>query len=98
NSAESRFELTIDGRLAHLDYHRSGNRLVLVHTEVPSALEGHGIAGRLVRAAVDAAAAEHLTVVPRCPYARAWLERHPDVAARVSIDWVTTGDGTAPVG
>jgi len=27
-----------------------------------------------------------LTIVPTCPFARAWLRRHPDEAARVSID------------
>lgn len=26
---------------------------------------------------------------PDCPYARTWLERHPDVAARVTIDWTS---------
>ena len=83
NPSESRFEIVIDRHLAELVYHRSGKRLVLIHTEVPAALEGHGIAGRLVQAAVDTAEAEGLTIVPRCPYARAWLERHPDVAAGV---------------
>jgi hypothetical protein len=27
-------------------------------------------------------------VVPICSYARAWLQRHPDVAGTVTIDWV----------
>jgi uncharacterized protein len=89
NPPESRFEVEIDGHRAELVYHRSGQRLVLIHTEVPDALEGHGLGGRLVRAAVDLAAAEGLTVVPKCPFARSWLERHPDEAARVTIDWAT---------
>jgi uncharacterized protein len=54
---------------------------------VPDALEGRGIGAQLVRAAVSRAAAEGLTVVPICSYARAWLERHPDVAGTVTIDW-----------
>jgi predicted GNAT family acetyltransferase len=91
NPSESRYEIEVDGHRGVLEYHRSGKRLVLIHTEVPPALEGRGIAGRLVRAAVEAAEAEGLTVVPRCPYARAWLERHPDVAARVSTDFTTGG-------
>jgi uncharacterized protein len=87
NEAKSRLELEVDGHLAELDYHRSAKRFVLVHTGVPDALEGHGIAGLLVTAAVDKAAEQGLTVVPLCPFARGWLERHPDVAARVTIDW-----------
>jgi uncharacterized protein len=87
NQAESRLEVQADGVLAELAYHESGNRLVLIHTEVPAAIGGHGIAGRLVRAAVDKAAARSMTVVPLCPYARAWLERHPGEAGSVAIDW-----------
>jgi probable F420-dependent oxidoreductase len=52
---------------------------------VPDELEGQGIGGRLVRAAVDAAAREDLTIVPRCPFARDWLKRHPDETARATI-------------
>lgn len=87
NQAESRFEVRTEGELAELVYHKNGNRLVLVHTEVPESLGGRGIAGQLVKAALDTAAAGGMTVVPLCPYARAWLERHPDEAARVAVDW-----------
>ena len=87
NEAASRFELQEDGLLAELDYRRNGKRLVLVHTEVPVELEGRGIGGRLVSAAVDYAAREGMTIVPLCPFAQGWLERHADVAARSPVDW-----------
>jgi predicted GNAT family acetyltransferase len=89
NEAKSRLEINTDGPLAELVYHTNGKRLMLVHTEVPDALGGHGLGGKLVLAAVDKAAASGMTVVPLCPYARSWLERHPDVAAKVAIDWTT---------
>jgi len=87
NQAESRFELWADGRLAELLYRRNGNRFILLHTEVPEELEGGGLGGALVRAAVDHAKREGMTVVPLCPFARGWLERHPDVASQAAIDW-----------
>ena len=87
NAAKSRFELRQDARQAELVYRLRGNRLVLVHTEVPAELEGHGIGGRLVTAAVDRAVREGLTLVPLCPFARDWLERHPEAAGRALIDW-----------
>ena len=87
NTDASRFELREDGRLAELVYRIRGDRLVLIHTEVPFELEGRGIGGRLVTAAVDRAAREGLTLVPLCPFARGWLERHPEAAARAVIDW-----------
>jgi uncharacterized protein len=87
NQAESRFELSVGDLLAELKYHRNGKRFVLLHTEVPAELEGHGIGGRLVAAALDRAARQGLTLVPLCPFARSWLERHPDEAAKATIDW-----------
>ena len=87
NTDASRFELRADGWLAELIYRIRGDRLVLVHTEVPVELEGRGIGGRLVTAAVDRAAREGLTLVPLCPFARGWLERHPETASKAVIDW-----------
>lgn len=85
--AAARFEYSAGDDLAELVYRRNGKRLVLVHTEVPAGLEGRGIGGRLVRAAVDRAARDGMTIVPLCPFARGWLERHPDVAALAPVDW-----------
>ena len=87
NTDASRFELRADGWLAELIYRIRGDGLVLVHTEVPVELEGRGIGGRLVTAAVDRAAREGLTLVPLCPFARGWLERHPEAASKAVIDW-----------
>lgn len=87
NRAGSRFELTADGQLAELAYRRNSSRLVLIHTGVPADLEGRGIGGRLVAAAVARAARDGMTVVPLCPFARGWLERHADVAGQAAIDW-----------
>jgi uncharacterized protein len=87
NQAASRFEISEGGHLAELRYHRNGTRLILIHTEVPEELEGRGLGGRLVVAAVDRAAREGLTIVPFCPFARRWLESHSDVADLAAIDW-----------
>jgi uncharacterized protein len=82
----ARFEYRAGSSVAEIVYRLHGQRMVLLHTGVPHALEKHGIGGELVRAAVGYAASEGLTVVPSCPFARDWLERNPDVAARVPID------------
>jgi predicted GNAT family acetyltransferase len=93
NEAASRLEVQADAGLAELVYRKNGNRLVLVHTEVPEALGGRGIGGQLVQAAISKAVETGMTIVPLCPYARSWLERHPEEAAKASIDWGTRGDG-----
>jgi uncharacterized protein len=87
NDDESRYEVQVDGTLAQLVFRLRGDRLSLVHTEVPDELSGQGIGGELARFALDDAHERGLTVVPYCPFVRSWLERHPEVAQRQSIDF-----------
>jgi predicted GNAT family acetyltransferase len=77
NPARSRFEITVDGLTATLDYERTLTTLTLIHTEVPEALRGRGFGARLVESAVRAGRAERLQLVVVCPFARAYLRAHP---------------------
>jgi predicted GNAT family acetyltransferase len=73
----NRFEARREqARLGLLLYRRSGEVLVLTHTEVEPELQGQGIGGDLVRAGLEYARGEHLKVVPRCPFALAYVRRH----------------------
>lgn len=85
DTLHQRFVLRREDHEAELVYHRSGGRLALLHTEVPDGLSGHGIGGQLVRAAIDLARRENLTLVPYCPFAAQWLRDHPE--AGLTIDW-----------
>ena len=84
---DDRFVRRDDDLESVLRYRAGNGRLVLLHTEVPDALRGQGIAGRLVQAAVDRAETSGETVLPSSPYTRKWLSEHPDAAARINIDW-----------
>ncbi len=84
---DGRFTVTVDGHTAELRYLVQDANLILIHTEVPEALGGQGIGGVLVEAAVDRAVRDDLVIVPLCPFARRWLQRHPDAAGRATIDW-----------
>lgn len=84
NPAEDRYEIHADGELAGVaEYRDRGGRRIFVHTEVDDAYAGRGLGNRLAKGALDDALARGLHVVPRCPFIRAWLERHPDYAARL---------------
>jgi predicted GNAT family acetyltransferase len=78
NTALSRFECDADGATAVACYRLSGGVMTFTHTEVPEPLRGHGIAGRLVRGALEAARAQGLEVVALCPYVSAYIARHPE--------------------
>jgi predicted GNAT family acetyltransferase len=67
---------------AYLSYDRAADTFTIEHTVVPADLEGQGIGGKLVQAAVDHARNEGLTVVAHCSFARGWLDRHPDAEGR----------------
>jgi hypothetical protein len=85
NPDEDRYELFVDGVLAGVaEYRDRGGRRIFVHTEVDDAYAGRGLGNRLAKAALDDALARDLHVVPRCPFIRAWLARHPDYAARLT--------------
>ena len=81
-----RFEATVDGAISLLAYRRFPDRLVLYHTEVPAPLEGHGIAAKLTRAVLDLGRANHLRVVPRCPYVSSFLLKNREYQDLLSPD------------
>ncbi len=78
NTARSRFELDADGVMVFMNYRLTGNVISLDHTETPVAARGRGLASRLVEGALQIARARGLNVVPRCPFVRAYLGKHPE--------------------
>ena len=55
------------------------------HTAVPKALEGRGIARRLLDALLADARAQGFRIVPLCPYVNAQRRKHPDWADLFSV-------------
>ena len=78
-----RFVLRLDGQVAELVYARRGNVLDIQHTFTPPPLRRREIAARLTEAAFEYARREGLRVVPTCPYAALYVERHPEVRVLV---------------
>ncbi len=77
DAARRRFELEEDGRLAYADYRLQAGVLEIPHVFADPALRGRGAAGRLMEGVLAHARAEGLSVRPTCPYAAAYIRRHP---------------------
>lgn len=75
-----RFELSEQGATAFATYWRDGDTFTIPHVEAPVELRGKGTAGRLMAGIAELARAQGYKIVPRCPYAAAWFQRHPDAA------------------
>lgn len=75
-----RFEARVDGEPAGFAaYELADDLIVFTHTEVDGAFAGQGVGSALARGALDAVRAEGTRrVVPRCPFIRGWIEKHPD--------------------
>jgi len=74
------FDTRVEGLRCEVTYQLRGSVMWIVHTGVPRALEGRGIAGLLVAAALAHAREQGLKVVPSCSYVAAYMRRHPNTA------------------
>jgi predicted GNAT family acetyltransferase len=82
-----RYEAYVANQLvARAVYRRDDGRLVFTHTEVADAFEGRGVAGRLVRGALDDARYHDFAVRPECPFVAGWIARHPEYSDLVRPD------------
>ena len=82
NVEQQRYEARLGGKVVGvISYHAEPGLpglLTLVHTEVDPAVEGKGVGSRLVAGAVEDIRRRGLSLVPVCPFVRAYLTRHPE--------------------
>lgn len=87
NEDNKRFELTVDGYTAFIDFSQDGNTIKLIHTESPEELAGRGVATALIEKTLEYIKEQGLRLVPLCPLVFAFIKRHPEWKAIVSPDF-----------
>ena len=78
DTKRQQFQVEAEGEVASLEYRMLDGTIVLMHTEVPDKLGGHGIGSALAEYALKYACANHLPVKVYCPFVQAYLKRHPE--------------------
>jgi hypothetical protein len=85
NAEQRRYESHLGSDVVgFISYRLTPGRMILIHTEVAQALEGKGVGSQLVAGALDDIRRRGLTIVPICPFVRAYLRRHPEDADLVA--------------
>ncbi|MEZ5185439.1 MAG: GNAT family N-acetyltransferase [Candidatus Nanopelagicales bacterium] len=93
--AASKFRLMHAGRrIGVIEYRQDGNQVTMDHTVVSEKYSGQGLAARLVEAALADVRANGETVVPRCPYVRDFIAKHPEWADLVPAESVAERDAS----
>jgi hypothetical protein len=78
NSSARRFEVTLDGDTAFIDYELHRETIIFTHAEVPARLSGRGIASAIARSALEYAKHEQLKVIPLCPFVATYIRKHKE--------------------
>ncbi|QRY29802.1 N-acetyltransferase [Variovorax sp. PDNC026] len=78
NPAKHRFEYESQGERAVAIYSLEGDVITFIHTLVPEALQGQGIAKQLVLAGLASARERGLRVIAQCPVFAAYMRSHPE--------------------
>lgn len=79
NTAESRFEITVDGKLAGFaDYQDKGNVRDFNHTEVFEEFRGQGLSKPLIKFSLDHARDNDLQIIPTCSAYEKFLQKNEE--------------------
>ena len=86
NPDRRRWEVRAGDRvIAFAEYRMQPGRVVFTHTVVEPEQEGRGVGSRLARTVLDDAVARGLRILPRCPFIRAYIQRHPEYLPSVDM-------------
>lgn len=84
NEAQRRYEIEIEvdggSAMALAEYSLDNGVATFFHTETPPALQGRGVASKLINFALTDARARGWKVRPTCSFVIAYLKRHPEFA------------------
>ncbi|MCJ0741379.1 GNAT family N-acetyltransferase [Pedobacter montanisoli] len=84
NIEKQQFEINLGDEIAYLSYRFYKKDIALMHTLVPEAFKGQGLATALAEFAFAYAKSQNKPVMVYCPFVSRYVKDHPEV--RVQLD------------
>ena len=78
NTEKKRFEMSVDGHLAVLNYILKGDIIIFTHTGVPPAIGNRGLGSKLVETGLTYARENGLKVRSTCWFVSKYIRRNPE--------------------
>lgn len=73
------FEAIVGDDRGVLEYRSNKEGKIFInHTEIPSALQGQGVASALVTHVFEYIRENNMRLIPVCPYVKSFLRKHPE--------------------
>jgi predicted GNAT family acetyltransferase len=87
NEKRRRFETQIDGEFAYVDYRFYKDNLAFMHTFVPEAARGKGIAAALAKFALEFAKERKQKIMVYCPTVAKYIKSHPEYESLIDTQY-----------
>ena len=83
DTVAEQFRVGAGDDVAVLQYRRDPHAITFLHTEVPEAFRGQGIAQKLAHAGLEYAKQQGVNIIPLCPFVNAYIRKHPEYQSMV---------------
>ncbi|PPL00929.1 GNAT family N-acetyltransferase [Parapedobacter indicus] len=87
NTQNLRFEIHLGTEVAYLEYRFYKKDIAFMHTFVPEAFKGKGIASQLAQYAFAYAKREKKPVMVYCPFVSKYVKAHPAVKEQLDKEY-----------
>ncbi|MCR8556535.1 N-acetyltransferase [Mucilaginibacter sp. BJC16-A38] len=87
NEEKLRFEVSLNGEFAYIEYRYYKKDIAFMHTTVPDPFKGKGIASAMAVAALNFAKNRHYKIMLYCPFVSRYVREHPEYHALVDTDY-----------
>ena len=87
NKEDLRFEVNLEGEFAYIQYRYYKKDIAFMHSVVPDAFRGKGIASAMAVTALNFAREQHRKIMLYCPFVSKFVRSHPEYHVLVDTEY-----------